>query len=243
MEYEYSDEYHNTMAAKEIIPVILNFCKPNSILDAGCGLGTWLQVFLEDYKIKDILGIDRFRPDYKQLYISHEYYKTSDLRNGFDLGRKFDLLLCLEVAEHLPEQSSDKLIHSLCSHSDDIVFSAAIPGQGGQNHYNEQWPEYWEKKFKSHGFKKNDCIRQYIWDNTDIEIWYRQNMYFYSKRSIDGLASNTDFSPIVHPDYWTKKIAKIADLQSEIDGFNLGEAGIKRSFSAFLNSIKNKLKK
>jgi 2-polyprenyl-3-methyl-5-hydroxy-6-metoxy-1,4-benzoquinol methylase len=60
-----------------------------------------------------------------------------------DLEKEFDLVVSLEVAEHLPASAADQFVNTLVKHGKKILFSAAIPGQGGQDHLNEQWPDYW----------------------------------------------------------------------------------------------------
>ena len=45
-----------------------------------------------------------------------------------------------------------QLVATITKHGDAVLFSAAIPGQGGQDHLNEQWPEYWQKKFEVNGY-------------------------------------------------------------------------------------------
>ena len=125
-------------------------------------------------------------------------FKAHDLRTPFTLNRKFDLAICLETAEHLPESSSDVLVSNLVSHADRILFSAAVPGQGGQNHINEQWPEYWEAKFAVHGFYFQDTIRPLIWTNPKVEWWYRQNIFLVERKKPLSFPFNS--LSVVHPE-------------------------------------------
>ena len=78
--------------------------------------------------------------------------------------------------------SANIVIDSLCRHSDIILFSAAIPKQGGEGHINEQWPSYWAKLFKSWDFYPVDFLRCEIWRNASIPFWYRQNIMFFMLR-------------------------------------------------------------
>ena len=57
-----------------------------------------------------------------------------------------------------------------------VIFSAAIPGQGGTGHLNEQFPAYWSKLFNENGFAVNSDFRFGIWNDDRIENWYRQNL-------------------------------------------------------------------
>jgi hypothetical protein len=106
----------------------------------------------------DVLGIDGIAVPEQQLHVTRTAIELCDLSNRFDLGRRFDVALCLEVAEHLPESSSAGLISSIAAHSDAILFSAACPGQPGQHHVNYQWPSYWQALFNGEGYVCDDSV-------------------------------------------------------------------------------------
>ncbi len=233
--YVHTGDIHNTKAAEEVLPVVLDFLQVKSVLDVGCGTGTWLKVFSKKYGVTDFEGIDGAYIDYNQLVIDRVHFKEIDLRNPFDLQRKFDLVLCLEVAEHLPEQSADAIVASLCKHADTILFSAAIPGQGGQNHLNEQWPEYWQQKFLGHGFYFHDVIRPLIWNNEKVERWYKQNMFLVNKQK-----SNTGSNlSLVHPQ---QLIKTIHDNELYKKSLLDGKQGLRVSSAIFFNALFFKMK-
>ena len=108
--------------------------------------------------------------------------------------------MCLEVAEHLPEASSDGLISSIVT-SDSILFSAACPGQPGQHHVNCQWPIYWQNLFNSCGLACDDSIRWKIWDDTRIPPWYRQNI-FWARRNPTNAGLEPQLVGVIHPDMY-----------------------------------------
>jgi len=89
--------------------------------------------------------------------------------------------MTLEVAEHLSPEAASTFVKSLVSASDFILFSAAIPLQGGVRHLNEQWPDYWAGLFREQGYVVVDCVRQKIWNETSIPVWYRQNILMFVK--------------------------------------------------------------
>lgn len=213
----------------------------HSVLDVGCGTGTWLKVFQESYEGIEVLGIDGAYVDRDQLVIDEKNFKPRDLREPFNLQRRFDLVLCLEVAEHLPESCAADLIASLCGHSDRIIFSAAVPGQGGQNHINEQWPAYWRALFEKQGYAMRDAIRPAIWNNREVDVWYRQNMFVYVKDAeSEKLGQGVQMAEI-HPELWRAKVEALARTAEEVNGFEKGSAGVSRSFKALMNALKNKL--
>jgi hypothetical protein len=63
-----------------------------------------------------------------------------------------------------------------------VLFSAAVPGQGGTRHLNEQWPEYWVALFERREYIAIDCIRRRVWDNDEVSWWYSQNMLLFCDR-------------------------------------------------------------
>jgi SAM-dependent methyltransferase len=211
-----------------------------SVLDVGCGLGTWLTVFLEK-GVREVCGIDGDYVDRSKLQIPENYFLATDLRKPFELGRKFDLVLSLEVAEHLPKYSAESFVSSLCRHSDRIVFSAAIPGQGGQNHLNEQWIGFWEFFFQKNGFHLVDAIRPKIWNEAAVDVWYRQNMFLFVREDVLIQSNMPVQMAEIHPALWKMKIDALTNLHEEVDGFERGHAGIKRSFNALVHAVMNKL--
>ena len=202
--YKHRPTDHNTRAADIVVPIILDQIKVDSLIDVGCGTGTWLTVF-EKNGVNDYLGIDGDYVDRTKLYIDPDRFQAYDLREEFDLKRKFDLAICLEVGEHLPDESSKKLVKSLVHHAPVIIFSAAIPGQGGQDHINEQWPEYWQKLFLEHDYHYYDIIRPKIWHNRDVDIWYRQNMFVVAKKGQIKAEPEKELINLVHPEQWLRK--------------------------------------
>lgn len=234
--YIHAENIHNTNAAKIVVPLILDIIPVKSVLDVGCGTGTWLRVF-GDHSVNDYVGIDGEYVDPTQLYIDKSKFIPHDLTRPIDLQRKFDLVLSLEVAEHLPESAADTFVETLVRHGRVVVFSAAIPGQGGQNHLNEQWPAYWQEKFKSHGYLYYDLIRPKIWHNDGVDVWYRQNMFILFHESLEFDFPVYNNSDLIHPAYWLR----IIEYRKHIDEWRNGNVGIANTWKAFKLSILNKL--
>lgn len=170
-------------SAQMIVPLVLEYLEPKSVVDVGCGDGTWLSVFRQ-FGVSDFLGIDGAYVGDDLLQIPRSYFQAIDLRKSFALGKRFDLAVSLEVAEHLPKRSSDEFVESLTKLAPAILFSAAIPYQGGNHHINECWPEEWAQKFANRGYLLVDCIRKRVWDNRAVEWWYAQNAFLFAQRDL-----------------------------------------------------------
>jgi SAM-dependent methyltransferase len=169
-------------SARHIVPAVLAYIDPKSVIDIGCGTGAWLSVFAEN-GITDFVGVDgNFFPD-EMLEIPAERYVSFDLTLPYNCDRSFDLVVSLEVAEHLPPHCGAPLVGSLVRLGPAVLFSAAIPGQGGTHHLNEQWQDYWAGLFKRHGYVALDCVRPLVWDNGEVAWWYSQNTILYCNRS------------------------------------------------------------
>jgi SAM-dependent methyltransferase len=169
-------------AAEDIVPYLMSLIKPVSVLDVGCGVGGWLSVFM-NHGVQDCYGIDGDYIERSLLSIDESKFLAADLAGPVDLGRQFDLVISLEVAEHLLPASADLFIANLTRHGDIILFSAAVPGQGGTHHTNEQWPEYWKERFQERDYVLIDCLRDRFWFDRRIPCCYRQNMMLYVRRA------------------------------------------------------------
>lgn len=192
----------STTSAQRMVPLIHRLLRPASVLDVGCGTGTWAAEWLSQ-GVEDVKGLDGDYIDRGALLIPPNRFEARDLATPFDLGRRFDLVTSLEVAEHIPSSAARIFVDSLARHSDLIVFSAAIPGQGGYGHVNEQWPSYWAELFGRHGLYPHCGLRNHTWADEQIEPWYRQNILVFASRERAhelGLSLNDGPLDVVHPD-------------------------------------------
>jgi hypothetical protein len=218
-------------AAKTILSHVYElFPEIDSVVDIGCGVGTWLSV-IKEMGIRTIEGIDGPWMQPEQLVIPAACFRSVDLTkpNGLRLERRYDLAICLELVEHLSEANACQIVQSLVSHSNIILFSAAIPGQGGVGHLNEQWPNYWVNQFSHLGYKVADVIRFKIWNDNNIPWWYRQNVMLFLHNELAQKISNSQGNflstplPLVHPELFHQRTENtIQVLRSLI--FCLGKA-------------------
>jgi SAM-dependent methyltransferase len=211
--------------------LLLQLFRPGSVVDVGCGTGIWLAA-LRERGISDVLGVDGPWVPRERLAIPEVLFREHDLTMPLQLGRGFDLALCLETAEHLPPECASSLVGSLTRLAPVIVFSAAVPGQGGNGHVNEQWPGYWADLFAAQGFRCVTGLRERLWHRESVEVWYRQNMLCFAaptyalslaqrlSSTAEGGAPPLD---IVHPDLLarvrrdqTRQAAYAARLEREL---------------------------
>ncbi|MBO0910930.1 MAG: class I SAM-dependent methyltransferase [Acidobacteria bacterium] len=206
---EYDAKFYRELedqSASEVMPIILELARPRSMVDIGCGTGHWLGE-ARALGVEDILGIDGPWVDRAQLRIPDENFAARDLQAPLRLERRFDLALSLEVAEHLPASAAATFVKSLCDASEVVVFSAAIPGQGGRRHINEQWPEYWANLFQEFEYDCFDCLRPRIWQNPRVAWYYAQNCLIFAHRRKSCLPGEPGKPlPLVHPRLWSAEI-------------------------------------
>jgi SAM-dependent methyltransferase len=208
----YGSDFHSSRhietkyAADRILSILYQeFPELNRVIDVGCGIGTFLHA-AKAHGATQIKGVDGDWVNRTELVISASDFQSVDLNQPPLLDETYDLVISLEVAEHLPKERAERFIKWLCNLAPVILFSAAIPGQGGVGHQNEAWQSYWVNLFEKQGFKPLDIIRPEIWDDQNIYFWYRQNVLVFSKNSQSDSMKNTN-NPIdiVHPELYLSK--------------------------------------
>ena len=260
MEIKYIHEtaVHNIKAPSIIVPKLIDMFSPQSVVDFGCGIGTFLNIFIRE-GVTDVLGLDGpwVNKDLLKENLPENKFKAVNLENHVSIDKKYDLAISLEVAEHLDESKASVMVDNLVQASDLIVFSAAIPFQGGQNHINEQWPTYWVDLFSQYGYKTLDILRPLFWNDSDVFFWYKQNVFVAVKKGSrsDAVASNiclsnsTGINSIVHPDLYLLKVESLnatkvtlAQREKEISDLLEGRRGWKLYYGILKKYILRKFK-
>jgi hypothetical protein len=109
-------------------------------------------------------------------------------------------------------------VTELCELAPFILFSAAVPGQGGVGHYNEQWSSYWAALFADNGYVVSTTLRAELWDNPGVEHWYRQNLMVAGRRGAKlpaawfGAKAQQPPLDAVHPEFWTDRLGWVKHL-------------------------------
>lgn len=206
----YSDSFYQKItpgsvhSARQILPIVLNKFPAKSMVDFGCGSGAWLSV-AKELGVGHVLGIDGpWAMGSDQLLLGEEFMQADLAKVEPSLPARFDIAMSTEVAEHLPESRAESFIDGLCAASDCVIFSAAVPRQGGVNHVNEQWQSYWAAKFSRRGYGAIDLVRPLVWTDDTIGECYRQNLLVYVK----GAAESVTFMDVLHPFYAERGLAR-----------------------------------
>ncbi len=182
--HEYQGEFFDYInagslaSAGVICPIVTSWFKPRRLLDVGCGAGAWCKVWRES-GVEEVVGVDGEYVRDESLLIPRQTFVRRDLSGTFDLGSKFDLVTSLEVAEHVAEPHATTFVENLSRHGDTVLFSAAVPGQGGEFHVNEQPLQYWRDRFEALGYQCFDPLRPTVSKNPSVEPWYRYNTLLY----------------------------------------------------------------
>jgi len=156
-------------SASVVVRAIIQLLEPSTALVIGCGKGEWVDAFFAHGV--DAFGVDIAPPDDYHRFLRH------DLTEPLPPMHKFDLVLCLETGEHLPETAADTLVNTIAHHANHyVVFGAAVPGQAGTGHINCQPPEWWHAKFATYGFEAQDTLRPLI-QHGAVSPWYRDNTW------------------------------------------------------------------
>jgi SAM-dependent methyltransferase len=187
----YDEKFYRSVSTRsrktaEIVsPMLLQIFKnPKSVLDVGCGDGVWLDEIIKLNNFSRVEAVDSEASDFKfiknkkRIIIHKQNLEINSRLPKFE----FDIVLCLEVLEHLTEETALKIAGQI-TNSGMILFSAATPGQGGTGHINERTHEYWDDFFAKKGFISADCIRPQIQAYSQIPSFYKNNLMVYLNTS------------------------------------------------------------
>jgi SAM-dependent methyltransferase len=227
--FKYDEEFYrrnakgSLLSAKSILNLLYNKINlhPTSVLDVGCGVGTWLSFWFEQGV--DVYGIDGNSVNEKYLCVSRSKIQIQDLNfiKKTD-NKKYDLVMSLEVAEHLRPENSENFVNFLAVNSDFILFSAGIPHQIGDNHINCRPLDFWVDEFSKYGLECFDIIRPHIIANidnfSDVEPWYIQNILIFARNAASEKLKSDGFHSVRNPlMFYAKEFTEFIYWQGKAD--------------------------
>ncbi|PCJ67576.1 MAG: hypothetical protein COA58_00125 [Bacteroidetes bacterium] len=237
--YIHTKDLHNNESPKQIVPTLTDLFQPKSVVDIGCGTGTFLKEF-KNCGVPKVFGYDGdwVNRDLLKENLEQSEFLSCNLEHTISFKEKYDLVMCLEVAEHLSEEAANILVDNLITAGTVLVFSAAIPKQGGQNHLNEQWLGYWTHKFEKKGYVVDDILKPLFWNNEKIDYWYKQNMVIV--RPLDfkysEILKTNVLKDVIHKDLFLERTQRYDTLRN---GEQRPKLYLKLLLKSLINSFRS----
>ncbi len=219
----YDDSYYlrrqekSLTSAAKIVEHLSKYHSPKTVIDIGCGRGSWLKAF-DDSEVTKKVGVDGPWNTQTDMLDSQIQFFQSDLANpeSIQIEGRFELAISLEVAEHLPPDSSEPLVKALVKYSDVVLFSAAYEHQPGRGHVNTRQHSYWAELFAQEDYVVFDLFRPVFWGDSEVQYFYQQNCFLYVRKNSDIIKNfaernifpmaNIEFMNCVHPKLFTRVI-------------------------------------
>lgn len=187
---KYTSKYYNRHLESyrkwenEVGRSIVKTLQPQSILDIGCGVGSYLEGALQ-YGCKDILGLDVSFETAKEFLTPEisPYIKYGDATKPLDLNRKFKCVMSFETGEHIESDKTGVFIDNLCKHSSKyIILTAAPPGQAGTGHINLREKKFWISEVTKRNFKFDSKLCDHFvseWAKFGVEKYILRNLMVF----------------------------------------------------------------
>lgn len=179
--YDYMRQDGGQADANRFGELLIDRYEPSSVIDLGCGIGRFLKPF-HDSDI-DVFGIDASEYAVSTPVVDGMELRQGDLTQPLDLDRTSDIVLCVEVLEHLPPESASTAVETISEAAPIAIISIARPGQGGDYHLNEQPLEYWVDKFEAVEMTYDESETEFLRENIDPDEleWLSKNIAVFRR--------------------------------------------------------------
>jgi SAM-dependent methyltransferase len=227
---EYDDAFYEAhlrgsiRSARAILGRLFSFYRPKAVVDVGCGRGAWLSV-AQELGSEVLDGYDGPWVQPLGLLDQRIRFTPIDLEERIPFRSRYDLCICVEVAEHLRPSRGPSFVDDLCRAADVVLFSAAVPHQGGEGHTNECWQSDWAQRFARNNYEWFDVFRGWAWSNAEIDWWYRQNtLLFVAQTALSGQLARQELrkmelTPIdlIHPELYVRQLSRLQSCLKTLD--------------------------
>jgi len=223
LHHQHLDDWEARTENARSILELLPFESVGSAVDVGCGVGGMVSALSSFYELEshNLFGLDGDTSLVRSPEVGT--FRNHDLERPIDLGRRFDLVFSLEVAEHLSTSRAESFVRDLTTLGDCIIFSAAMPLQGGVGHINEQKASYWVSLFEANGFVCFDELRFRL--PGTAYSWFRQNLLLFVRDQSDAFfeAGRRFGGPTFKGDYYAAEIVDRRLQNSQIFQATVGQ--------------------
>jgi SAM-dependent methyltransferase len=176
--------------AEWFVPLLRDTFQFQSLLDVGCGTGHYL-LACQKSGVADVFGIEGSPHAFKHLLVANSLVVKHDLRQPYTFNRRWDVVLSIEVAEHIDDVDTGNYVKILCDGGDIVIITAAPLGQGGTRHINEHSREWWTEKFAvaGYGYDKESTekliqgSRKAKAANKHVTSWFEPNIMVFRRTS------------------------------------------------------------
>lgn len=170
-----ADHAESYASALAVMPRVVGLTGARSVVVVGAGSGAW-SMACREVGVPEVVGVDGGGVPAEHRGRGTEFIEH-DLAEPLRLDRWFGLTICVGVAEHLAPERAPGLVADVTALAPVVLFAAAVPGQTGVDHGNEQWSEYWVALFEAEGWSCRDAIRPWVRTNEDVAWWFRQSLF------------------------------------------------------------------
>jgi len=214
---------------------------PTTVLDAGCAMGFLVEKLRER-------GVKAFGVDISEYAIQNVH---PDIRDYCWVGsvlevfpQRYDLIVSIEVLEHLPPEEAQLAISNLCAHSDDIIFSSTPLDYTEPTHLNVQPPEHWAKLFARQGFYRDmDFEASFItpwaarFRRREVRPWrlvteYERKLWHLSQESLGQRELN-----VKQRRSWAKQQEQVCLLKDKVRDLEADRARLQQQLSEMQRSF------
>ena len=158
--------------------IIAIFKEVKSIADLGCGRGDYCK-YLKECGIPLVHGYEGTQNIHKIAV--YDDIMILDLTKRRWVEIFYELVLVLEVGEHIPKKYEKVFIDNVCEFTKKfLILSWGIPGQGGAGHFNEQPNDYVISEFEKRGLRLEKKKTKFLREAASLR-WFKNTVMVFRR--------------------------------------------------------------